>query len=114
MKNEVTRTQNSAYTIRYAPPEFIKNLGFAGTYSDVWSIGVIFYFIYYGENLWEGYSNDDIEESIKSNKIPKIEYNKEVPKEITDIIKEALVFEGDKRIKIEEISKRFEKLMKEK
>ena len=97
--------------MRYAPPEFIKEDGLAGGYSDVWSIGLILYYIYYGEDLWKGFNEKGIQAEIKKNNIPNIEYIEDVPPGMTDIIKEALVFEGKKRIKIEEMNKRIEKII---
>lgn len=85
-----------------------------GLYSDVWSMGLVFYQIYYGVDLWKGYNEEDIKDSIKAKKIPSLEYSKNVPKEITDIIKESVVFEEKARINMLDAQKRFEKLMNKK
>ena len=114
MQNNETKTLNAAYTVRYAPPEFILGTNFAGFYSDVWSIGLVLFQIYYGVDFWKGYAEKDIEESIKGKKIPSFEYCKDVPKEITDIIKEAVVLDEKARISIVEIQKRFEKIINKK
>jgi len=71
---------------------------------------VILYRVYYEEDLWKGYKQREIEQRIYKDKLPKIEYKKTFPKEITDIIKEALVFEGKMRITVSEISRRFEEI----
>lgn len=111
LHHDETQTTNSSFTVRYAPPEFINDDGVAGVYSDVWSIGLILYFIYYGEDLWEGIKEKDIEKHIRKKKIPKIEESEDVPPGITDIIRRAVVYKGKKRIKIEEMNEMFEKII---
>lgn len=111
LQHEETITENCNYTIRYAPPEFIQELGVAGLYSDIWSLGLILFYIYYGEKPWKGLNQNKIKEKILMNQIPKVEYDENVPKKITDIIKKTLVLEGKKRICIEEINNQFEKLV---
>ena len=110
LNTEETYTLNATYTVRYAPPEFINDLNIAGSYSDIWSLGIILYQIYYGEDLWKGYKEKQIEESVKMNKIPNVEYSLNVPKEITNIIKESLKIVGKERISISEINKKFDKM----
>lgn len=73
----MTKTLNSSYTVRYAPPEFILDLNIAGLFSDVWSIGLILCHIYYGVDLWNGKKENEIIESIKNEDLPSIEYNRE-------------------------------------
>lgn len=109
-KNELNYTKNLLYTVKYAPPEFINNLQIADFYSDIWSFGIILYEIFYEEDLWEGKTNYEVEKMINNSIIPEIKENSRVPSKITDIIRKCLIFEGSKRITIEEINDQFEEI----
>ena len=111
LKHEVTKTGNLSFTVRYAPPEFILEENKAGLFSDVWSIGLILYLIYYGNDLWMGKSEKEIEKCVREQNIPTVEYRPNIPKQITEVIRESLVFEGEKRISMMDIQKRLEKLL---
>jgi len=104
IKNAITHSMNSTFTVKYAPPEFINGQELLSLSSDVWSLGIIFYDIYYGENLWKDFK-DQNEIIVKMNQknIPKIEYRNDVPKEITKVIQKMLVFEMKDRITVKEI-----------
>ena len=99
--------------MKYAPPEIIlKNKdekGEIGLYSDVWSLGIIIFKIYYGKAFWGKMTNNMVIEKILAKDIPQAENSKEVPEEITMIVNKALVYEGKKRITLEEIFELFEK-----
>jgi len=112
LRHDETQTKNSSYTVAYAPPEFINDDEVAGLFSDIWSLGVILHDIYYGEDLWKNMKNAEIIKNIIKKKLPKIDYNKAVPDEITEIIWRCLEFDGKNRITIEEINKIFEGIKK--
>ena len=46
---------------------------------------------------------------IAAGKVPRAENSKEVPEEITFIVNRALVYESEKKIKLEEILELFQK-----
>ena len=101
------------YTIMYAPPEFVlqedDESGEIGLYSDIWSLGIILFEIYYDKPFWGKMTNDQTMCKIKKKDVPKAKESEDVPSEITSIINRALVYEGKKRIKIEEVFELFEK-----
>lgn len=114
IKNDKDETwsENETFTITYAPPEFFIEGNEIGLYSDVWSLGIIIFEIYYGRRFWGDISTDDVRLNIKNKNIPKAEPRINIPKEITMIVNNALIYDGKKRIKIREIIEMFEEMIK--
>lgn len=113
IKNDQDETwsKNETFTISYAPPEFFSEEKEIGLYSDIWSLGIIIFEIYYGKRFWGNVSTDEIMLKIKKKNIPKAEKKNDIPKEITQIINGALIYDGKKRMKILEIIEMFEKMI---
>ena len=108
-----TMSMNLNYTLRYAPPEFIVQkdgeIGEVGLYSDIWSLGIILFEIYYDKLFWDKMTNDIVSFKIKAKDVPQVKENTDVPSEITSIVNGALVYEGKNRITIMEVLELFEK-----
>ena len=96
-----------------APPEFIVQedgeIGEVGLYSDIWSLGIILFEIYYDKPFWGKMTNDSVIFKIKTKDVPLAKESKDVPSEITSIVNRALVHEGKNRITITEAFTLFEK-----
>lgn len=110
IKNFESFTKNRAFTVKYAPPEFILGCGIAGFYSDIWSLGLILYKLFYGEIYWKSLDYHQIKEKMEKNDLPKIEYRENIPQVITDVIKECVICDTKKRITIEKISQLIENI----
>ena len=115
IKNGVdeTKSMNRNFTVKYAPPEFIVQengkIGEVGLYSDIWSLGIILFEIYYDKPFWGNIRNDMVMGKIFDKTVPQAKESKDVPSEITSIVNGALVYEGKNRIKIMEVIELFEK-----
>ena len=117
IKNAVsdeTLSLNRNYTVKYAPPEFIVQedgeIGQVGLYSDIWSLGIILFEIYYDRPFWGKIRDDMVIGKILGKTVPQAKESQDVPSEITNIINQALVYEGKNRITIKEVFELFEKM----
>ena len=112
IKGEIeTKTLNNFFTPQYAPPEIVNEENVIGLYSDVWSLGVILYEIYYGEKFWGGIKNAKISVFMEKQEFPKVKLeNINVPKEIQQIIKGSLVYDREKRMDLMKIMKLFDSM----
>ena len=70
-------------TPSYMPPEIVKKEKYIACYSDIWSLGVLFYAMLYGIFPFKGKDDDDLFEKINEAQIIFPEYNL-----ISDKIKE--------------------------
>jgi len=101
------KQSNGPYTPFYAPPEVIK--GSVHPNSDIWSMGLIFYLIYYGKNFWDLKNfNEEYVNKVKSgiDFDPEVQWDpRKCPKQIVEIIKGCLHHEASQRKHIKEIDK---------
>ena len=114
--SDQTLSYNYNFTVKYAPPEFIVQedceMGEVGLYSDIWSLGVILFEIYYEKPFWGKMTNNCIINQIYTKAVPKAQDSSDVPPEITYIVNRALVIDGKMRITLHEILELFEKAKK--
>ena len=114
LSKDTTTTLNQAYTIQYAPPEFVLQKEKASLASDIWSLGIIIYEIYYSKPFWEERKNVEIERFLKENQDPHIKlYSPEVPSQIQEIIREAVRFDRHDRMKLKVILLKFDEIENE-
>ena len=62
-------------TKSYMPPEIVKKEKYIASYSDIWSLGVLFYAMLFGVFPFKGKDEDELFEKIKEAKINFPEYN---------------------------------------
>ena len=62
-------------TKSYMPPEIVKKEKYIACYSDIWSLGVLFYAMLFGVFPFKGKDEDELFEKIKEAKITFPEYN---------------------------------------
>jgi len=109
-----TLSKNESYTATFAPPEVIlqdeNDRGRIGYFTDIWSLGCILFRLYFGKNLWKGYSEPKITKAFIEKKLPVIAPEGEIPKEIVNLIKKCLCFDEKKRASIEFIYEELKKL----
>lgn len=98
-----TSTENRIYTVRYAPPEVINSLNFICKGSDIWSLGLILYDLFYENQPWHGLSSDDIINAVKKQRPFLVKNNKNVPAKIISLIKQCTNYEYDQRPKINDM-----------
>ena len=112
MKSEnETKTQNKFFTPQYAPPEIVNEEDFIGLYSDVWSLGVILYEIYYETKFWGGIKIAKISLYMEKQELPKVQLeNLNVPKEIQQINKGTLVYDRENRMDLMKIIELFDSM----
>ena len=100
-------TTGSMGTITYAPPEMYSNKTYS--YSiDVWSMGVVLYYLYYGVMPFskEKSTPYDVIENIRTKKLNfDIESADKEEKKMIRVIKKCLVRDMKMRITAEEVSK---------
>ena len=96
-------------TINYAPPEIINDNKRYNTSIDIWSMGVVLYYLYYGELPFNKNEKriDDIIRNINNMKLRFYEIDdgeeKKLHESFVKIIKMCLVREAEQRPKAEEI-----------
>ena len=108
-----THTENRVFTVRYAPPEVINSLNFICKGSDIWSLGLILYDIFYEAQSWTGLSSDDIINSIKKQRPFVVKSNKNIPNLIICMIKKCTNYEYDQRPKIIDLQNQLNELISE-
>jgi len=105
LNHEKTETLNQFYTVRYAPPEIIKNFNFICKGSDAWSLGLILYEIFYQQQSWTNMNNEEIISSIKKERPFPIKQVENVPDIITNAIKMFCEYDYSLRPKIRDVFK---------
>jgi TPR repeat protein len=101
----IAETLNQFYTVRYAPPEVIKNCQFICKASDIWSLGLVLYDIFYDSQAWIGLSSEEVFDAIKKEKPFPAKKCEQVPTGITTMIRNCTNYEHSKRPKIADILK---------
>ena len=103
-KNKIIKLKTHCGSPFYAAPEMIKGGKYYGNISDIWSLGVILYFMIFGELPFYDSDLTRLYKKILEGKyiIPKEKINL-VGKDAVDLIKKMLEKEPDKRIKINKI-----------
>ena len=92
-------------TLYYAAPELIQNLPY-NLEIDVWSLGVIIYYIFTGCYPFKGKTEDDIEENILEENVEFKDGEWEVISDnVKDLITKCLEKNPDERINIDEFNK---------
>ena len=103
-KNKIIKLKTHCGSPFYAAPEMIKGGKYYGNISDIWSLGVILYFMIFGELPFYDSDLTRLYKKILEGKyiIPKEKINL-IGKDAVDLIKKMLEKEPDKRIKINKI-----------
>ena len=102
--NEKELLSTSCGSPSYTAPEVILGNKYNGFKADIWSIGIILYFMLYGYLPFE--ENNEINNSLFKKIIQcKIGYPKNISTNAKNILKKILVVDPKKRINISEIKK---------
>lgn len=101
----ICETLNQFYTVRYAPPEVIKNYHFICKGSDIWSFGLVLYDLFYEHQPWFGLSSEEVIDAIKKEKPFSVKSSDSVPSSISTIIKKCVNYDYAQRPKASEMLK---------
>jgi serine/threonine protein kinase len=85
-------------SVYYMSPEALKKS--YSKKSDIWSIGVVMYYLFYGYFPFDGKSVDEIYTKIREGKLTLDESNKngEIPPKVITLISKMLMFSPDERL----------------
>ena len=110
-EGEIMRLTGIQCTPIYAPPEFFIQ-GCIFPTSDIWSLGMILYRIYYCKNFWNMNELTQYIENLKAQKIktlnPTVNEDPICSNRITEIIRGCLHHDPNQRITIENIITAFD------
>ena len=108
-----SETSNQFYTARYSPPEVIKNCQFICKASDIWSVGLLIYDIFYEEQPWNCLSGDEIADCIKRERPFPVKNHPHIPSYIISIIKRCTIYDYSMRPKVSDLLKEVEDFLKD-
>ena len=108
-----SETLNQFYTIRYSPPEVIQNRHFICKGSDIWSVGLLLYDIFYEEQPWFGLSNEEIIDCIKKQRPFQVRNDNRVPDYIIAMIKRCTNYDYAMRPKVSDLILEVDLFLKE-
>ena len=89
-------------TKSYMPPEIVKKEKYIACYSDIWSLGVLFYAMLFGVFPFKGKDEDDLFEKIIEAKISFPEYNP-ISDKIKELFGKIFLINPCERIKLDEM-----------
>lgn len=101
----IAETLNQFYTIRYSPPEIIKNYHFICKASDIWSLGLVLYDIFYEQQPWSDLSSEEIVDAVKKERPFAVKKSDKVPNGVTSLIKLCTNYEYSMRPKANQLLK---------
>ena len=102
LNNNNTLLKSQCGSINYCSPEIIKGEEYNGKLADIWSIGIILYYMNCGDLPFIGKNNKEIQKNIINC---KIEYPSNIPFIIKDLLSKILVINPNNRISIKDIMK---------
>jgi MAP/microtubule affinity-regulating kinase len=89
-------------TKSYMPPEIVKKEKYIACYSDIWSLGVLFYAMLFGVFPFKGKDDDDLFDKIIEAKLNFPEYNP-ISDKTKELFGKIFVVNPSERIKLDEI-----------
>lgn len=90
-------------TLQYAAPELLRQRPFRGPEIDVWSLGVVLYFMLFSELPFTGEVQQEVVEAICFYPVPLSGRSSLVPESAISLLKRMLTKDRAKRITVEEI-----------
>ena len=89
-------------TKSYMPPEIVKKEKYIASYSDIWSLGVLFYAMLFGVFPFRGKDEDELFEKITEAKVIFPDYNP-ISDKTKELFEKIFVINPSDRISIDEI-----------
>ena len=84
------------------PPEIVKKEKYIACYSDIWSLGVLFYAMLFGVFPFKGKDEDELFEKISEAKISFPEYNP-ISDKTKELFKKIFVINPSERISLDDM-----------
>ena len=89
-------------TPSYMPPEIVKKEKYIACYSDIWSLGILFYAMLFGIFPFKGKDDDELFEKIIEAKLSFPEYN-QIGDKTKELFKQIFVINPNRRISLDEM-----------
>ena len=89
-------------TLSYMPPEIVKKEKYIACYSDIWSLGVLFYAMLFGIFPFKGKDDDELFEKIIEAKLSFPEYN-QIGDKIKELFNKIFVINPIRRISLDDM-----------
>ena len=89
-------------TPSYMPPEILKKEKYIACYSDIWSLGVLFYTMLFGIFPFKGKDEDELLKSINESIITFPEYN-QIEDKTKELFKRIFVINPNERISMDDM-----------
>ena len=89
-------------TPSYMPPEILKKEKYIACYSDIWSLGVLFYTMLFGIFPFKGKDEDELLKSINETILTFPEYN-QIEDKTKELFKRIFVINPNERISMDDM-----------
>ena len=89
-------------TKSYMPPEIVKKEKYIACYSDIWSLGVLFYAMLFGVFPFKGKDDDELFEKIIEAKLSFPEYN-QIGDKTKELFNKIFVINPNRRISLDDM-----------
>ncbi len=89
-------------TPSYMPPEILKKEKYIASYSDIWSLGVLFYTMLFGVFPFKGKDEDELFEKINENNLIFPEYN-QIEDKTKELFKKIFIINPIERISMDDM-----------
>ena len=89
-------------TPSYMPPEILKREKYIACYSDIWSLGVLFYSMLFGKFPFRGKNEEELLEKINEGKLIFPEYN-QIEDKTKELFQKIFILNPNKRISLDDM-----------
>ncbi len=89
-------------TPSYMPPEILKREKYVACYSDIWSLGVLFYSMLFGKFPFRGKNEEELLEKINEGKLIFPEYN-QIEDKTKELFQKIFILNPNKRISLDDM-----------
>jgi tRNA A-37 threonylcarbamoyl transferase component Bud32 len=89
-------------TPSYMPPEILKKEKYIACYSEIWSLGVLFYTMLFGIFPFKGKDEDELLKSINETKLEFPEYN-QIEDKTKELFKKIFIINPNERISMDDM-----------
>ena len=89
-------------TPSYMPPEILRREKYVACYSDIWSLGVLFYAMLFGKFPFRGKNEGELLEKVNENKLIFPEYN-QIEDKTKELFQKIFIINPNKRISLDDM-----------
>ena len=84
------------------PPEILRREKYVACYSDIWSLGVLFYAMLFGKFPFRGKNEGELLEKVNENKLIFPEYN-QIEDKTKELFQKIFIINPNKRISLDDM-----------